>query len=384
MRSWLNSNLASSSSSAPMIKPSNFFYPNISPLNNTSSMVLTRSNISDTETQSITMDKRKRKLQKEKYSPYNNNDDCWNFQLHFSRSLLALSVFITGCISFGLGAAARLFYVHGTDMAHPSDVVVEFDDPTETIVTRVAELDTPCTEYSSKVYGDFHIETLLYNQRHCSKAENNIKQRECETVRDDERGTKNSDNKQNRSSEEEETAKDLQLPAGYELIIDARNMKYFDHSLIKEMICLFEAHGFASILSYHCHGHISRAGMSCLGLMPHSHFSIHYFPEESVLFIDFFSKGEMTLYSLYEDIKGILFDTNQEANFKLSQSGNFSEINLPEVKILWTQSMRGFREEFSDYYDSSMNPLDGEITQDIYGPKDDSTIKKRVSQNCIF
>jgi len=248
---------------------------------------------------------------------------------------------------------------------------------TSAIFTRVAELDSPCTNYTSKVYGDNHIQTLLYQQKHCYEAECTIQATECENVRDDTCGKIKSNNKQNKSSEEERALKDLQLPAGYELIIDAKNVKYFDHSLNEEMINLFKTHGFTSILSYHCNMHSTGAGMSCLGLMPRSHFSIHSFPEESVLFIDFFSEGEMNLYSLYEDIKGILFDTNQEENFKSNQGDNF-DVNVPDVKILWTQCMRGFREEFSDDYDSSMNPLDGEITQDIYGPKDDSTIKKRV------
>ncbi len=309
------------------------------------------------------------RLSKKPHSP-NNHATETHPCIRVSRSLLVASVISGAFVAFGLGAVTSLYYNPETGLAANFQDASADGSPTDSISTKDSGSESiPCTKYSSRVFGENRIYTVLVDQSDCLSAKN-------ESIDYDSSDDDSSDDENENKEDEDEEAVNL-LPAGFYLMIDARKVN--DSFLSSRgrlptiMIDLLKTHGFTSLLSYHCHLRDPISGVSCVGLMPHSHFSLHTFPEDAVVFFDFFSKGEWDLYPLYEDIKEMLYGNLDQVD------GKKHEINFPDVKVMWAQFMRGFREGFSDDYDVSQHPIDGELTNDIYAAKNDFTIKNRVS-----
>mmetsp|Transcript_21615 Transcript_21615/g.45472 ORF Transcript_21615/g.45472 Transcript_21615/m.45472 type:complete len:739 (-) Transcript_21615:48-2264(-) len=292
--------------------------------------------------------------------------------IHVSRLLLAVCVFSAALTAFGLGGMASVYYNPETGVVTDPQGASTMDSPTESNMRQDVVSDSiPCTRYSSRVFGENRIHTVLVDQSECIGAQNEYVEDDCS---DDD--SSDDDQEIEEEKEEEELSVVDSLPAGFYLMIDARkvNESFLNsHDRLQTIITdLLKTHGFESLLSYHCHLRDPTSGVSCFGLLPHSHFSLHAFPQDSVLFFDFFSKGELDLYPLYEDIKDMLYGNLDQVDEKKP------EINFPDVKVLWAQFMRGFREGFSDDYDVSKHPIDGELTNDIYAAKNDFIIKNRL------
>lgn len=287
--------------------------------------------------------------------------------------LLAASVFSAALTAFVLGAMASLYYYPPIGVVTDPQAALAMDTSTKSILSQDAVSDSiPCTRYSSKVFEANSIHSIVVDQSQCMGAQN-------ENLEDDSSDDDSSDDDEETEEEKEEEELSVvdSLPAGFYLMIDARKVNESflrSHDRLPTIITdLLKTHGFESLLSYHCHLRDPNSGVSCFGLMPHSHFSLHTFLEDSVLFFDFFSKGDLDLYPLYEDIKEMLYGKLDHVD------GKKPEINFPDIKVLWAQFMRGFREGFSDDYDVTKHPIDGELTNDIYAGKNDFIIKNRVS-----
>mmetsp|Transcript_5167 Transcript_5167/g.11371 ORF Transcript_5167/g.11371 Transcript_5167/m.11371 type:complete len:813 (+) Transcript_5167:404-2842(+) len=159
----------------------------------------------------------------------------------------------------------------------------------------------------------------------------------------------------------EETAfedEEVHLPSGQHLLIDIRHVSpsflNSQHALATAMITLINESEL-TLLSYHCHSLVP-VGVSCAGVLLESHIAFHTWPTEGVITLDLFTCGAKPLIPIVGSIER-LFAVPPTLEERLAYGGKLNG-NPLETSMVWSHKLRGFREEFSEGYDSMDNPLD--------------------------
>jgi len=148
------------------------------------------------------------------------------------------------------------------------------------------------------------------------------------------------------------------LPAGHHLKVDIKNVDanfLNSKDRLAQAVVDLMADSERTFLSYHCHSLVPM-GVTCAGILAKSHVTIHTWPTDGVIAIDFFASGEDLLIPFVPVVKKL---------FAIPNEGAVEDSEAFEPMMLWSHDLRGFRKGFSPDYKEHENPLEQDLGDDL-------------------
>jgi len=154
------------------------------------------------------------------------------------------------------------------------------------------------------------------------------------------------------------------LPSGQHLFIDIININSELLSSKHELVHVMQTlHHESTMLSYHCHHRYTstisddKAGLTCVAILLNEHITLHTWPRDGVILLDFFSHDNNI--DLIAQLPLI-----EETFITLGQDTNSTTItNSTKPKLHWSHKLRGL--SYSNYNKQDKNPMDSELGNDI-------------------
>jgi S-adenosylmethionine/arginine decarboxylase-like enzyme len=148
-------------------------------------------------------------------------------------------------------------------------------------------------------------------------------------------------------------ASPLSYPAGQHLLIDIEGVDAaFLNSEVRLATAMIELARLATsvpFLSYHCHG-LHPTGVTCVGILPESHVSLHTWPVEGVILLDLFACGTSTvpLLPLLPSVKDLFgvprtLDVAQSDILAGEEEVDDTVRQTSPPSMVWGLKRRGFR-----------------------------------------
>ncbi|KAL7549854.1 hypothetical protein ACHAWF_013114 [Thalassiosira exigua] len=210
--------------------------------------------------------------------------------------------------------------------------------------TVVGGKDVPFTTFASKT---FHREAASASHSvHLDRRNADAEAGAVATSSPDEEGDDSDDEDRNVFEES------LHLPAGQHLLVDIKGVdpRFLDDEnlLARAMVYLTTETGL-TLLSYHCHSLVP-VGVSCAGVLLESHVAFHTWPRDGAIAMDLFTCGAEPLIPVLPVIEKLFAVPSSEA-----------AEDAPEPSMVWSHTLRGFREGFSPDYNVNANPFESDL-----------------------
>ena len=200
--------------------------------------------------------------------------------------------------------------------------------------------------------------------QHTSLLLNNILQQPTITiVLNDERITNIRDNINNSTTDLPAPHVVERSPSGQHLFIDVKNINSELLRSKHELVYIMQNLHKSAMSSYHCHHtHNStisddKGGLTCFVISLHGHITLHTWPNDGVILLDFFSHDNNV--DLIEKKLPLI----EETFATLGQDTNSTTTNKStKPKLHWGHKLRGL--SYSNYKQDK-NPMDSELGNDI-------------------
>jgi len=283
-------------------------------------------------------------------------DDSRPYVVQLTRSFLYVSLATSVILAFGVGRVARISLLkeeasflaqHSLPFHEDHSKVPQGDFPVPVLPDGK---DAPRTLYTAKNFdtssgsssSSVHLETkpkpIDKSQKSsvCSSNDdsNDTTHQQCSQLSTPELASPSSTNNVEKVSVEEGE----HLPSGQHLLVDIKNV---DGTFLNSEVRLAQAmvdvinESKLTLLSYHCH-HLTRMGVSCVGVLLESHIAFHTWPEEGVITLDLFTCGSGELVPVLPLIKRL---------FGVPQVPREKDDIVDPPRAVWSHKLRGFGDD---------------------------------------